>query len=447
MSDRERAPGPAGARDPAAFVARLRALKDWSGLTHRELSARAEAVGHSLPRSAVEDMLARATLPPEDLLAVFVRACGAGPAETERWVAAREAMAARVRTAPREAGAGAEADEGAGAGGEGAGGRAPGAGPSGRAPAGLRGGQGGAGGGAGRNGSGGAADGSRGTSRGFVAWPGGPAGGARGAGPAAGGHGNGSAPGGRGGAAGAYGANGSGGGAHGPGGTGSPGGGTAGRRPWRAVRDGARRWWTARGGARQWWTARLVVPVLGGLTLVVALTTLAALLRGGDERGHGPRPAVAAPAPGPVHIRAIHSGLCLNERPGRRGGRVYQVECADADVPRYSLRPLGGGLWRLATDHPEHGRGCSGAPVDAPAGADAPLVDQECGRRGAGEEYRIEPAEGGAHRGHRVRNAATGLCVTVPDGARRAWTPVVHRACAPDAAGQLFSFDPRPGER
>ncbi|MFV2118390.1 helix-turn-helix domain-containing protein, partial [Streptomyces sp. Act-28] len=95
MTDGERAPEPRDIHDPAGFVARLQALKDRSGLTYRELSARAEAVGDSLPRSTVADMLARGTLPREELLVAFVRACGAGPEETERWLAARPHQAAR----------------------------------------------------------------------------------------------------------------------------------------------------------------------------------------------------------------------------------------------------------------------------------------------------------------------------------------------------------------
>lgn len=52
-------PDPRGARTPAEFLARLQALKDWSGLTYRELSARAESGGDVLPRSTVANMLAR----------------------------------------------------------------------------------------------------------------------------------------------------------------------------------------------------------------------------------------------------------------------------------------------------------------------------------------------------------------------------------------------------
>ncbi|GGT99916.1 RICIN domain-containing protein [Streptomyces lateritius] len=101
------APDPREATDPAAFIAQLQALKDWSGLTYRELTARAEAVGDVLPRSTVANMLARSTVPREELLATFVRACGVGPGELESWQVVRKELAVRgVHTPP----AGAEAD-------------------------------------------------------------------------------------------------------------------------------------------------------------------------------------------------------------------------------------------------------------------------------------------------------------------------------------------------
>ncbi|MEU8528049.1 helix-turn-helix transcriptional regulator [Streptomyces sp. NPDC048629] len=101
MNAGERAPDPQGARTPAEFLARLQELKDWSGLTYRELSARAEAVGDVLPRSTVANMLTRAGLPREELLAAFVRACGTPPGERETWVVVRKELATGgVRTVP-----------------------------------------------------------------------------------------------------------------------------------------------------------------------------------------------------------------------------------------------------------------------------------------------------------------------------------------------------------
>ncbi|MCM3807758.1 hypothetical protein ND808_18075 [Streptomyces sp. DR7-3] len=96
MADADRAPDPRRARSANEFITALQALKDWSRLTYRELSARADAVGDVLPRSTVANMLGRATLPREELVAAFVRACGVGPAELTVWLAVRKDLATRV---------------------------------------------------------------------------------------------------------------------------------------------------------------------------------------------------------------------------------------------------------------------------------------------------------------------------------------------------------------
>ncbi|MFE2184470.1 hypothetical protein [Streptomyces sp. NPDC059455] len=96
MAEADRAPDPQGARSPGEFIAALQALKDWSRLTYRELTTRADAVGDVLPRSTVANMLGRATLPREELVAAFVRACGVGPAELTVWLAVRKDLAARA---------------------------------------------------------------------------------------------------------------------------------------------------------------------------------------------------------------------------------------------------------------------------------------------------------------------------------------------------------------
>ncbi|AUA11141.1 hypothetical protein GTZ89_03955 [Streptomyces sp. SID8382] len=109
MADADRAPDPRRARSANEFITALQALKDWSRLTYRELSARADAVGDVLPRSTVANMLGRATLPREELVAAFVRACGVGPAELTVWLAVRKDLATRAgepgagpsRTPPR----------------------------------------------------------------------------------------------------------------------------------------------------------------------------------------------------------------------------------------------------------------------------------------------------------------------------------------------------------
>ncbi|MFE0249981.1 hypothetical protein [Streptomyces sp. NPDC059010] len=88
-------PSPPGAgTDPAAFVAALRRLKAWSGLSYRTLERRAADAGHVLPYSTAATMLGRDRLPRVELVAAFVAACGVRGAEAEAWVDARRCIAA-----------------------------------------------------------------------------------------------------------------------------------------------------------------------------------------------------------------------------------------------------------------------------------------------------------------------------------------------------------------
>ncbi|WP_244164727.1 helix-turn-helix domain-containing protein [Streptomyces silaceus] len=79
--------------DAAAFVAALRRLKAWSGLSYRQLERRAERAGHVLPYSTAASLLGRDRLPRKELVVAFVEACGVGEPETRAWVAARNAIA------------------------------------------------------------------------------------------------------------------------------------------------------------------------------------------------------------------------------------------------------------------------------------------------------------------------------------------------------------------
>ncbi|MCH0538075.1 XRE family transcriptional regulator [Streptomyces sp. MUM 203J] len=317
----EAAPDPRRAGSAAEFVARLRVLKDRSGLTCRELSARAEALGHALPRSTIADMLSRAALPSRGALTAYVLACGVPVGELDRWTTARDRLAGR-------AGDGAAAP-----------------------PGGVR------------------------DDHADAAEPG---------------------------AADA-----------------DPGDGADGRDgPWAA-----------------WWRGAVTLVALAGL--VVAGTSVVAFVRGDDRDRH-----VVAPEPGDVRIRAMHSGLCLRERGGgNRSGFVYQASCADAPLPRYSLTPLDGGLWRLVTRYPGFGVGCSAvdASPDDPQRR-APLVNGECGGREGRAAFRIERYGTDPVRGYRIRAAHSGLCLT-PRGGTEEWAEIVQSPCTPDAKQQLFSFD------
>jgi hypothetical protein len=78
---------------PAEFVDAMRRLKSWTGWGYRRLEQRAATAGDALPRSTLTVALTRQTLPREDLVMAFARACGCDEAETDQWVAARRRIA------------------------------------------------------------------------------------------------------------------------------------------------------------------------------------------------------------------------------------------------------------------------------------------------------------------------------------------------------------------
>ncbi|MFG3036094.1 helix-turn-helix domain-containing protein [Streptomyces sp. NPDC048330] len=351
MTPGERAPDPRTARSTAEFLALLQDLKDRSGLTYRELAARAEASGDVLPRSTVANMLTRPTLPRDELLAAFARACGLPPGELETWRTVRDELARR-RPPPTgepepppedvlavrdehecehehetDPGDGTEAVEG---------------------PV-------------------------------VPAWPGEAAGTAE------------AAPG----------------------------------RP------------APRGRIR-----RALVAVVASAGLVLAGVSVVAVLRDGHG-GHPPR-TVTAPAAGDVRVRVAGTDYCLGERRGARSGQVHQVPCAGAGVPLYSLEERGGGRWRIVSDHPDYGPGCSGIPSGGRVPG-AAFEDSECGDPSRVEDFALEPY-GSPVEGYRivpVGSATPGSCVTVVGDRSAAWARLAQAPCAPDAAGQLFDFDRR----
>ncbi|MBT3149338.1 hypothetical protein HTV45_00140 [Streptomyces sp. CHD11] len=79
--------------DAAAFVAALRRLKAWSGLSYRQLERRATKAGHNLPYSTAATMLGRDRLPRAELVAAFVAACGVRTDGAEAWLDARMSIA------------------------------------------------------------------------------------------------------------------------------------------------------------------------------------------------------------------------------------------------------------------------------------------------------------------------------------------------------------------
>ncbi|WP_419997563.1 helix-turn-helix domain-containing protein [Streptomyces boninensis] len=86
-------PEPPSTADEAEFLAQLRRLKTWSGLSYRQLERAASAAGDWLPSSTTASMLSRETLPRAALLRAYVRACGLSEEAAESWLAARSRAA------------------------------------------------------------------------------------------------------------------------------------------------------------------------------------------------------------------------------------------------------------------------------------------------------------------------------------------------------------------
>ncbi|MFE4306567.1 helix-turn-helix domain-containing protein [Streptomyces sp. NPDC056891] len=375
MTPGRHTPDPREARTPAEFLAHLQALKDWSGLTYRELSARAEARGDVLPRSTVANMLARATLPRDELLTAFVRACGVTQAELEEWRTVRTELAGRGAYGAAEVDADADADADGDAG--------AGAGvPSDPDTAGP------------------VAPDTAETVGPPPAWPG------PGAEVAAESQG---------------------------GASGTPSETSPGPPPSTSSR-----------------IRRALVATVAVAGLVLAGVSVVALLRDGGTgpAGRPPRtPVAVAPAVGDVRIRVTGTDFCLAERRGARTGQVHQVPCAESDFPLYSLATVGTGRWRIVSDHPDFGPGCSGMPSGGRI-PDSAYEDSECGDPSRVEAFALEPygTPEGPVLGYRivpVGSATPGTCVTVVGDREAAWAKLAQAPCTPDAAGQLFSFDRR----
>jgi hypothetical protein len=96
-------PSPDEATTPAEFVAAMKQLRLWSGLTYRQLEGKAKAAGYVLPSSTTATMLGRSTLPREAVITAFVHACGLDAEAEGRWIVARRRIASRPQEPPAPA--------------------------------------------------------------------------------------------------------------------------------------------------------------------------------------------------------------------------------------------------------------------------------------------------------------------------------------------------------
>ncbi|MEU5976116.1 helix-turn-helix domain-containing protein [Streptomyces sp. NPDC047315] len=394
-------------------MARLHALKEWSGLTYRELAQRAGAVGDVLPRSTVANMLSRSTLPREELVVAFVRACGSGPDGIDSWLRVRKELARRERqsTEVPEYGAGgalaaggtvavdepAEPDNAVrgAAEGQSSDGEPAGSGPGGgAAPA--------------------AADTSDLVPDAVAerVVEGAPGDDARGADGAAGGAVDRNGP--------------------------------AEESP--SVRTGPTR--LAKPSRR---TLLLVVSAVVAIGAVLA--TLVYVMR--DSGGDAPGPpqngavrpsfsmgaAMLEPAPGKVFIRPAGSRWCLGER-SDDSGQIFQVSCESKILPDFRIELSPSGWWRIENYHPVHGERCTGITGRRPESGSV-FTNQKCNQRGDGELFRIEPVTEAGPGVYTIRPAHPGACMTLetaPDGIS---AHVVLRPCREGRTGQRFVLERR----
>ncbi|CAL9624291.1 hypothetical protein SUDANB95_05889 [Actinosynnema sp. ALI-1.44] len=84
---------PPEAKDAAEFVAAMRALRVRSGYSFRVLERRAANLGEVLPTSTLNSALSRSTLPREQIVVAFVRACGGDEETAAAWARVRADLA------------------------------------------------------------------------------------------------------------------------------------------------------------------------------------------------------------------------------------------------------------------------------------------------------------------------------------------------------------------
>ncbi|MBL1110193.1 hypothetical protein JK361_37530 [Streptomyces sp. 5-8] len=326
-------------RTAADLNAELRELKARSRLTYRQLEERAAGQGGLLPRSTLADVLRHGSLPRQELLTAFVRACGEGD-YVDDWLAARK-RAAESQTP-----------------GQGPGGSGPGAGGWGHRPGGSgQGSEGSAGmGGSGEMGRsagmGGSGEMGRSAGAGGAGGPGGPGatGGSRDSGES-----------------GESGGQGESGGRGDSGGHGAPDGPEeSGGRGGRLGPPGAR-------GALRRLVRTRRSRVLAGTVLAAALAAgVVWFLRDSGPGGTADPAAGSTPLPrGQVLLRPLASpGLCVTDgqaRDGRYRSLVaVQRPCAETAPQTTTLEPVDKGTYRISWYRPDQGKGCLKALTSGP---------------------------------------------------------------------------------
>jgi hypothetical protein len=87
------APDPTEVTNSIEYIDALKRLREWSGMTYREMAKVAAEYARPLKASTVCAALGRGTLPQRDLVASFVRAAGLVEADELIWLEVRDALA------------------------------------------------------------------------------------------------------------------------------------------------------------------------------------------------------------------------------------------------------------------------------------------------------------------------------------------------------------------
>ncbi|MGV9881803.1 hypothetical protein [Streptomyces sp. NPDC003006] len=173
--------------------------------------------------------------------------------------------------------------------------------------------------------------------------------------------------------------------------------------------------------------------LVAGVVAVVAVAAVGASALNASDEPRDPSPSASAKAAnvpsGVVQVQPLRaSGLCLTDgrdRKGRYGSHIAVFRpCGEAVPPTTELEPLGGGVYRVRWDHPEHGEGCLAAPSKGGAkGFLEPFTD--CG---AAARLSVEQRSGAY-----VLRLADGRCVAVNGRAVAGVEAVLGRCGGADA--------------
>ncbi|MGW0535947.1 hypothetical protein [Streptomyces sp. NPDC003032] len=173
--------------------------------------------------------------------------------------------------------------------------------------------------------------------------------------------------------------------------------------------------------------------LVAGVVAVVAVAAVGASALNASDEPRDPSPSASGKAAnvpsGVVQVQPLRaSGLCLTDgrdRKGRYGSHIAVFRpCGEAVPPTTELEPLGGGVYRVRWDHPEHGEGCLAAPSKGGAkGFLEPFTD--CG---AAARLSVE-RRGGAY----VLRLADGRCVGLNGRAVAGVEAVIGRCGGADA--------------